>query len=139
MPEVRVQMAVDHSSGCRGKALRGRAQSALDGPGLGFGVIAVLEPIAPPEGEERRLAPRPSSLAGKVLAVFDGNGPNTRDLLDDLGALLTERRGVRGVRYRNAAMREAYDLFDGKRAAVLFESPEETARNCDLALVGVGY
>jgi len=102
-------------------------------------LIELLELVAPPEGPEHHLAPRPRSLKGKVLALFDDNEPNGREILEDLGEMLTARQGVAGVRYRNLNSGIGYDLFNGRRVSVDNQSLEDAARSSDAAIVGVGH
>lgn len=102
-------------------------------------LIELLDPVAPPEGPEYHLASRPKSLARKVVALFDDNEANARELLDDLAELLITREGIAGIRYRNQNNGEACDIFGNKRVDVPQETLEKTASKVDAAIVGVGH
>lgn len=102
-------------------------------------IIEVLEPVAPAEGPELHLAPRPTSLDGKIVALFDDNEPNAREMLEDMADLLTARYRIKGIRYRNLNNGTAYDRFGGETVQIPEETLDATARRSDVAVVGVGH
>ena len=58
-----------------------------------------LDPTAEREPVARALAPRPSSLEGRVVGLLDISKPRGDVFLDRLETLLTER-GLRTLRFR---------------------------------------
>ena len=102
-------------------------------------LIELLEMVAPQEGPEYHLSPRPKSLKGKVLGLFHDNEPNGREIMEDLGEMLTARQGIVGIRYRNLINQKGYDLFKGRRVDVVGEVLEEAAKKIDVAIVAVGH
>lgn len=102
-------------------------------------VIEILDPVAPADGPELHLAPRPASLDGKIVALFDDNEPNAREMLEDIADLLSARYRIAGIRYRNLNNGAAYDRFGGETAQVPEEPLDDTARRSDVAVVGVGH
>ncbi len=58
------------------------------------GKIVVLNPTAEMRVQERPIAARPDSLAGKRLGVLWNGKPNADILLDRVAGLLAERFGV---------------------------------------------
>jgi hypothetical protein len=53
--------------------------------------MVILDPTSPPLPVAARLALRPRDLNGKVLGLLNNSKANAATLLDEVGALLSER------------------------------------------------
>jgi hypothetical protein len=104
----------------------------------GSNSIEVLDPIAPLAAAEIHLASRPRSLAGLTLAIVTSEGPNERELLEDLASRLVERQGVTTVRYRSRHGGGEYDSVRGTVTPAKQEPWAALAKKSDVAIVGVG-
>ena len=100
--------------------------------------IEVLDPVAPLAAAETHLTRRPRSLRGLTLAIITSEGPNERELLEDLAARLVEHQGVRAVRYRSRHGGGEYDSVLGTSTAAKQEPLASLAKKSDIAIVGVG-
>jgi len=98
----------------------------------------VLDPIAPLAQGETHLAPRRRSLAGLSLAILSSEGPNGRELLEELADLLVQRAGVASVHHRSRHGGGEFDQVDGRRTAATFEPAAALAGRIDFAIAGVG-
>jgi hypothetical protein len=101
-------------------------------------LVEILEPIAPLAVAEGHLAPRPASLAGLSLAILSTEGPNGRELLEQLAAMLVARQKVRVVRHRSRHGGGDFDLVDDVRTDVVPEPLSSLAKKVDVAISGVG-
>ena len=83
------------------------------------------------------LAPRPASLAGKIVGLVPNWRPTAVHILSAIGALLQERCGVKEVIMqpvvRVSAMAKGGKLLDG-----IIGQLEEMARCVDVALTATG-
>lgn len=100
--------------------------------------VEILEPVAPLATAESHLAPRPSSLAGLSLAILTTEGPNGRELLEQLATLLMTRQNVSVVRHRSRHGGGDFDLHGGVRADATPEPLASLAKKIDIAISGVG-
>ena len=79
--------------------------------------------------EEAALAPRPADLRGVTVGLLENRKHNAGLFLQELGRLLVERHGAKGVLHR------------GKASIVMPASDEimdELARECGAVVAGVG-
>lgn len=90
--------------------------------------LRVLDPTLEPIHLEAALAPRPSSLQGKRIALFANGKLNAERFLDELGGLLQHRFGVQVHKFNkgNASIVAPKKLVD------------EMASQCEVAVVAVG-
>ena len=82
-----------------------------------------LDPTAEREPVARALAPRPTSLEGKVVGLLDISKPRGDVFLDRLEGLLTER-GLRTVRFRKPTFTKVAPV----------DLRHEIAKQCDVVV-----
>jgi hypothetical protein len=91
---------------------------------------AILDPTGRASGPKAAtLAPRRADLRGVTVGLIDNHKHNAALFLGELGRLLVDRHGARGVMLRT------------KASIVLPASDEimdELARECDVVVAGVG-
>jgi hypothetical protein len=93
---------------------------------------AILDPTGRAATAARQaaaLAPRPADLRGVTVGLLENRKHNAGLFLEELGRLLVERHGARGV------------LLRGKASIVLPAADEimdELARECGAVVAGVG-
>ena len=100
--------------------------------------IEILEPVAPLAAAESHLSPRPSSLAGLSLAILSTEGPNGRELLEQIAALLVSRQDVSVVRHRSRHGGGDFDMHGGVRVDAAPEPLNSLSKKIDVAISGVG-
>ena len=76
-----------------------------------------------------RLAQRPTSLAGKVIGLYDNTKEQADIVLDAVGDELVTKYGAKGVIMRK-------DIHYSKPAPL--ETLEEMARKCDVVICALG-
>jgi len=89
--------------------------------------IRVLSPVGTAKRASTAAPPLPADLAGRVVGFIDNNKANFDRLVDDIGALLRERYGVRRVLHRKKA-----NASTPAPPALL----AELAKECDLVFAG---
>lgn len=89
--------------------------------------IRVLSPIGAVKSEAVSAPPLPTDLAGRTVGFIDNNKANFDRLVGDIGALLTERFGVRRVLHRKKA---------NASTAAPPEILAELAKECDVVFAG---
>lgn len=106
-------------------------------------VIEVLQPVVERPQSAGVLAPRPRDLSGLSVAFLDDNNPNVNILLPKLEALLARRYKLRQVVRCNLAAGRIEIAEPGgavKEARVATTSIlSEVAKECDVAIAGVGH
>jgi len=89
--------------------------------------IRVLSPVGTAKRATTTAPPLPADLTGRTVGFIDNNKANFDRLVDDIGALLRERYGVRRVLHRKKA-----NASTPAPPAVL----AELAKECDLVFAG---
>ena len=92
-------------------------------------MIDVLVPTVERKVKGKRLAPRPSDLAGKTLALIDNSKFHASTILDRTAELLSEKYRLAGV-VRHAKPSAGHPAGESAIA--------ELARKCDVAVSALG-
>ena len=91
--------------------------------------IQIYDPTTEVTGRRIAFAPRPKSLEGLRIGLVDNTKHNFDLLVQEMGALLKERFGVKAVVHRrkaNASTAAADEIIEG------------LAKDCDLVFAGSG-
>lgn len=91
--------------------------------------VFVMNPTAPPPGrgpQQRKLL---DSLAGKVAGFIDNSKPNFHHLVDELGALLIDRYGVKYI------VKHGKHVASIPAPAVMLQDLQD---RCDFVMTGLG-
>jgi len=100
--------------------------------------LTVLSPLAVylDEMSGSKLAPRPSSLDGKVLGLLPNWRPSAIHILRSLGELLKERYQLKEV-FMEQPVREL-PLRDGKLLDTMKERLDSLVERCDVVITASG-
>ena len=93
------------------------------------GNITVMDPTAGALYAEAEMAPRPTSLDGKVLGLLDNSKNNAAELLQLVGDMLNSQFELKDVKFAHKP--------DASRP-VPVETVQDLARESDFAIVAIG-
>jgi hypothetical protein len=91
------------------------------------GTIKVYKPVAEPKAEEKLLASRPVSIAGKVIGFLNNSKDQVDIFLDEIAAALRDQNiDFKPMQYRKLYASYAAPFID------------EVVDQCDLVINGIG-
>jgi hypothetical protein len=93
------------------------------------GKLLFLDPTVAPSRETVTMAPRIESLEGKVVGLLDNSKMSGRIILDDVGAILTSRYGVREI------INAGKPTFGRVAAQALVD---DLVARCDVVITAIG-
>jgi hypothetical protein len=88
-------------------------------------IIVTLDPRDEGNPGQAALAPRPSTLEGKVIGLFSNNKPHSEELLRMIADIISERYAIKGVVEHNKG---------GHQWPARREDLEAMAQKCDVAI-----